>query len=172
MRYKLPIILFGAFLSSLVHAGGTPEFVALPDAYNKQINYMTQNRVGDAQIAKIYTRENLLQAIVSEQPVPEEGTIVMEVYAPQKDRFENPIKGTGGNYLIDHLEGISVMEYRSEWPQEMDEKERAGNWGFAMYSPEGKPMTNEQNCVACHWQLRRVNYLFSTVPMKNYMLGR
>lgn len=172
MKFKLPLMLFGALLSSLVHAGGTPEFVALPEAYNKQINYMTQNRVGQEQIAKIYTRENLLQAIAADQPVPEGSTIVMEVYAPKKDRYENPVKGTGGNFLIDHLEGIQVMEYRSEWPQEMDVKERAGNWGFAMYSPEGKPMANEQNCVACHWQLRRVNYMFTTVPMKNHTLGR
>jgi hypothetical protein len=172
MKLKLPLMLLGALLSSFLHAGGTPEFVALPEAYNQQINYMTQNRVGKEQLAKIYTRENMLQAIASNQPVPEGSTIVMEIYASKKDRYENPIKGTGGNFLIDHLEGIQVMEYRSEWPPEMDKKERSGNWGFAMYSPEGKPMDNQQNCVACHWQLRRVNYMFTTVPMKNYILGR
>lgn len=171
MKFKLPLLLFGALLSSLVNAGGTPEFVTLPEAYNKQINYMSQNRVGQEQIAKIYTSKNLLQAIADEEPVPDGSTIVLEVYAPKKDGNENPIKGSGGNFLIDHLEGIQVMEYRNQWPQEMDPKERAGNWGFALYSPEGKPMANEQDCVGCHWQLRRVNYMFTTVPMKNYILG-
>ena len=81
MKLKHPLILFCALLSGLAQAGGTPEFVALPEGYTSQINYMTQNRVGQEQIAKIYTRENLLQAIASEEPVPEGGTIVMEVYA-------------------------------------------------------------------------------------------
>jgi len=162
-------ILIAALFSGLVHAGGTPEFVALPEGYSKHVNYMTQNRVGQEQVAKIYTRKNLLQAIANGDPVPEGGTIVMEVYEPKRDRYENVVKGTGGNFLIDHLKGIAVMEYRSEWPEDMPEKERAGNWGFAMYSPEGKPMANEQDCVACHWQLRRVNYMFTTVPMKNHL---
>jgi len=168
MKLKLPLILFCALLSSILHAGGTPDFVALPEGYNSQINYMTQNRVGQEQIAKIYTGENLLQAIASDEQVPEGSTIVMEVYAPKRDRYENAVKGTGGNFLIDHLEGIAVMEYRSEWPQEMPEKERAGNWGFALYTPDGKPKANELDCAGCHWQLRRVNYMFTTVPMKNH----
>lgn len=172
MNLKYPLILLFALLSSLSYAGGTPEFVALPESYNKQINYMTQNRVGQEQVAKIYTRENLLQAIASDEQVPEGSTIVMEVYEPKRDRYENAVKGTGGNFLIDHLSGIAVMEYRSEWPQEIPEKERAGNWGFALYTPDGKPKANEQDCAGCHWQLRRVNYMFTTVPMKNYLQGR
>jgi len=171
MKFKLPLILFCALLSSLAQAGGTPDFVALPESYATQINYMSQNRVGQEQVAKIYTRKNLLQAIATGEPVPEGGTIVMEVYAPKRDRDENAVKGTGGNFLIDHLESIAVMEYRSEWPEEMPAAERAGNWGFALYSPEGKPKANELDCAGCHWQLRRVNYMFTTVPMKNHLHG-
>lgn len=168
MKFNL-FILITALFSSIVYAGGTPEFVALPDGYTKQINYMTQNRVGQEQIAKIYTRENLLRAIANDEAVPEGSTIVMELYAPKRDSNKNAIKGSGGHFLIDHLEGIQVMEYRSEWPQSMPAEKRAGNWGFAMYSADGQPMANEQNCVACHWQLRRVNYMFTTVPMKNHI---
>lgn len=163
-----------AALSSLlfattVYAGGTPEFVKLPEGYQKQINYMTQNRIGQEQIAKIYARESFLQAIAADEPVPEGGTVVMEIFEPKRDPNKNPVKGSGGHFLIDRIEAIAVMENRSEWPAEMPESERAGNWGFALYTPDGKPMANELDCAGCHWQLRRVNYLFTTVPMKNYV---
>lgn len=169
MKIKVLTTFFTLLLTLNVQAGGTPEFVKFPDNYTSQTNYMTQNRVGQEQIAKIYTRDNLLQAVASDQPIPEGGTIVMEIYEPKRDRNKNPVKGSGGNYLIDHLAGIAVMEYRSEWPAEMPETERAGNWGFGLYTPDGKPKANELSCTACHWELRRVNYMFTTVPMKNHL---
>jgi len=168
MKFKL-LIIITALLSSLVHAGGTPEFVALPEGYAKQINYMSQNRIGQEQVAKIYARDNLLQAIAKGDAVPEGATIVMEIYAPKKDSNKNVVKGSGGNYLIDHMAAIAVMEYRSEWPEEMPANERSGNWGYALYDTEGKPKANDLDCAGCHWQLRRVNYMFTTVPMKNYV---
>ena len=153
MKFKQPLLLLCAFISSLATAGGTPDFVVLPEGYSKQINYMTQNQVGQEQLAKA---------------VPNGSTIVMEVYAPQRDKNNNPITGTDGNYLIDHLDAIAVMEYRTEWPQNMPAKERSGNWGFALYGPDGKPKANKQDCSGCHWQVRRVNHMFTTAPMKNY----
>lgn len=168
MKFKL-LLIITALLSGAVHAAGTPEFVALPEGYKKQINYMAQNRIGQQQFAKMYARKNLLQAIADDNPVPEGSTIVMEIYEPKRDQNKNPIKGSSGNYLINHLSGVAVMEYRSEWPAEMPANERAGNWGFAMYGTDGKPKANQSDCAGCHWQLRRVNYLFTTVPMKNYI---
>jgi len=168
MKFKL-LFIMAALLSSLVHAGGTPEFVALPEGYTKQINYMSQNRIGQEQVAKIYARENLLQAIAQGDAVPEGATIVMEVYAPKKDSNKNVVQGSSGNYLIDHMAAIAVMEYRSEWPEEMPANERSGNWGYALYDADGKPKANDLDCAGCHWQLRRVNYMFTTVPMKNYI---
>ncbi|EGG98928.1 hypothetical protein imdm_1722 [gamma proteobacterium IMCC2047] len=168
MKLKL-LLMIPALLSGFAFAGGTPEFVALPEGYNKQINYMSQNRIGQEQFAKMYARQNLLQAIADGNPVPEGSTIVMEVYEPKRDRDNNVVKGSGGSYLIDHKKAIAVMEYRSEWPAEMPANERAGNWGFALYSTDGKPKANDLDCAACHWQLRRVNYLFTTVPMKNHI---
>lgn len=168
MKFKL-LLMISALLSSFVHAGGTPEFVALPEGYSKQINYMAQNRIGQEQFAKMYARKNLLQAIADGNPVPEGSTIVMEVYEPKRDANKIPVKGSGGNYLIGHKKAIAVMEYRSEWPAEMPASERSGNWGFAFYGTDGKPKANDQDCAGCHWQLRRVNYLFTTVPMKNYI---
>jgi len=162
-------ILIATLFSGLVHAGGTPEFVALPEGYTKHVNYMTQNRVGQEQVAKIYARENLLQAIAKGDEVPEGATIVMEIYAPQRDNNKNAIAGSGGNYLIDHMAAIAVMEYRSEWPEAMPANERSGNWGYALYDTKGKPKANELDCAGCHWQLRRVNYMFTTVPMKNHL---
>lgn len=169
MKFKLLLSFIAAIVSCNLYAGGTPEFVKLPEGYKNQINYMTQNRVGQEQVARIFARENFLQAIAAGEPVPENGTIVMEIYEPKRDRDKNPVKGNGGNYLIDHLKAIAVMEYRSEWPAEMPESERAGNWGFALYSPNGEAKENELDCAGCHWQLRRVNYMFTTVPMKNYV---
>lgn len=169
---KFLAAISGLFFISTAYAGGTPDFVKLPEGYENQVNYMTQNRVGQEQIAKIYARESFLQAIANEEAVPEGGTIVMEIYEPKRDRNKNPVKGSGGNFLIDHLKAIAVMEHRSEWPAEMPANERSGNWGYALYTPKGEPLENDLDCAGCHWQLRRVNYMFTTVPMKNHFHRR
>lgn len=172
MKFKLILTFLATILSCNIYAGGTPEFVKLPEGYENQVNYMTQNRVGQEQVAKIYARESFLQAIANEEAVPEGGTIVMEIYEPKRDRDKNPVKGSGGNFLIDHLKAIAVMEHRSEWPAEMPASERSGNWGYALYTPKGEPLENDLDCAGCHWQLRRVNYMFTTVPMKNHFHRR
>lgn len=168
MKFKL-LLLISALLSSAAYAGGTPEFVAFPAGYSEQENYMSQNRIGQEQYARMYAHKNLLQAISDGNPVPEGSTIVMEVYEPKRDQDKNPLRDSSGTYLPSHLKAIAVMEYRNEWPEEMPASERSGNWGFALYNKNGTPKANELDCTGCHWQLRRVNYLFTTVPMKNYI---
>ena len=62
MKFKL-LLMIPVLLSGFAHAGGTPDFVALPEAYTEQANYMSQNRIGQQQYAKMYAHQNLLQAI-------------------------------------------------------------------------------------------------------------
>lgn len=166
---KKLLLIIPLLVSSIAFAGGTPEFVSLPEGYSKQIHYTTLNRIGQQQVAKLFARESLLKAVADGTPVPEGGTVVMEIYQPKKDRDGNIVTDNEGNYLISHHSAVAVMEYRSEWPAEMPASERAGNWGFALYDDNGEPKANNLDCAGCHWQLRRVNYLFTTVPMTNHI---
>ena len=53
------------------------------------------------------------------------------------------------------------MEKRKNWDASYPATERAGNWGFALYTPDGKPKDNDLECQSCHIPLDGQEYLFS-----------
>ncbi len=57
------------------------------------------------------------------------------------------------------------MEKRSQWDADFPANERTGNWGFAIYTPDGNPKENDLDCVTCHTPLSNQNYMFTNVNL-------
>ncbi len=91
----------------------------------------------------------------------------MEIYKLQTDDDGNPISGTDGIYLKGDLAAIEVMEKSIEWPNNFMSDHRAGDWGFAIYDPEGNIKENNLDCASCHIPLVGADdHLFTHAQLK------
>ncbi|HNJ38147.1 MAG TPA: cytochrome P460 family protein, partial [Nitrosomonas sp.] len=63
---------------------------------------------------------------------------------------------------------VAVMEKRADWDKSFSPDDRTGNWGFAVYSPDGVAKSNDLNCVQCHTPLKDQDYLFSYGKLVNF----
>lgn len=91
----------------------------------------------------------------------------MEVYKAKTDTEGKPIPGNNGIFEIDSLAAVAVMEI-NEWVDEYPQENRAGNWGFALYNPDGAPMSNDLACAQCHRPLKNQDYLFTYQKLVDY----
>jgi hypothetical protein len=54
------------------------------------------------------------------------------------------------------------MEKRAGWGAAFPENLRNGDWDFAIFSPDGKPLNKDLNaCRACHAPLKESQHIFS-----------
>ena len=148
-------------ISALVFAGGNNEYVKFPIDYNKSfIHYNTQNRANNKQIADMYANDIAIQSSKSGS-LADGSIIVMEIYKPVLDESETPVIGEDGLFIKSDLAAVAVMEKRGDWSADFPADERAGDWGFALYTPEGKPKDNDLECATCHNPLSNQNYMFT-----------
>jgi len=157
---KIALACLTLSISFLTYAGGNPEHVGFPDGYKTNFKkYDTRNRVGKPQVAVLYANKIALDSANSSN-LADGAKIIMEVYKA-KVIYGKPIKGDDGIYVKDKLAAVAVMEKRSNWDASFDTKERAGDWGFAIYKTDGTPKDNELDCASCHTPMPESDYLFS-----------
>lgn len=159
---KIAVALACVLAAVCVYAGGDPEFVAFPEGYDTSFtSYTTQNRVNGKQVAKIFANDVAISSYKAGNTAASGSKLVMEVYKTQTDADGNPVVGEDGIFVIDQLAAIAVMERRDDWDAAYPEANRVGNWGFALYNPDGTPKANELQCVVCHTPLAHQDFMFS-----------
>ncbi len=145
-----------------VHSGGDPEYVEFPEDYDKAFTqYATANRANQKQVAKLYANETAIASYQKSQRGAPGSVVVMEIYSPKTDAEGKPVPGDDGIFVIDSLAAVAVMEKRDDWNEAYPVENRVGNWGFAVYNPDGTEKSNDLNCVECHTPLSSQDYLFT-----------
>jgi hypothetical protein len=174
MNYRLRLMtILSMLFPCYVYGGGDPDFVKFPEGYDSSFTrYATINRINQEQVAKLYANETAVSSYKAGQTADSGAIVVMEIYKPKLDAEDKPIPGSDGIFEIDKLAAVAVMEKKSNWEAEFTPDHRVGNWGFAVYTPEGSPKDNDLNCVECHTPLTSQDYLFTYQQLKNHAQQR
>ncbi len=152
-------------ISFSVISGGNNDFVKFPEGYKDSFTkYHTQNRANNKQVADMYANKTAIDSI-KEGTLADGSIIIMEVYKPALDQEDKPVTGPDGLFKKSKLAAVAVMEKRSQWDADFPANERTGNWGFAIYTPDGNPKENDLDCVTCHTPLSNQNYMFTNVNL-------
>ena len=166
---KAAVVAF-AIAPVCVSAGGDPDHVKFPADYAKTFTqYATINRGNQTQVAKLYANDAAIAGYKQGNQDSSGAVIVMEIYTPKKDAEGKPIPGSDGVFEIDSLAAVGVMENRSDWDAAFSKESRTGNWGFALYNPDGSVKSNELNCVQCHTPLQSQDYLFTYQKLVDFV---
>lgn len=163
MTYPKIVVSLACILFAVcVYAGGDPDYVAFPEGYDTSFtSYVTQNRVNGKQVARVFANDVAISSYQTGQTAASGSILVMEVYKPKADADGNPVVGQDGVFVIDQLAAVAVMERRDDWDADYPAENRVGNWGFALYNPDGTPKANELQCVVCHTPLAHQDFMFS-----------
>ncbi len=161
--------LAGLSLSFHVHGGGNPEFVKFPKGYEEAFTqYGIANRANQTQLAKFYANEVAVESYKKGEEAAAGSVVIMEIYEPKKDAEGKILSGEDGLFVIDKLAAVAVMEKRSDWNSAYQPTDRTGDWGFAVYNPDGTAKSNELDCVQCHIPLQQQDHLFTFQRLVDY----
>lgn len=174
MKVYLRFIAILLVICPLVaYGGGDPEFVRLPEGYeNSFSNYATINRSNGKQVAKLYANIAAVASHIEGNRAASGSILIMEIYKPQTDAEGQPITGEDGIFEIDTLEAIAVMENRHTWGETYPAEHRTGDWGYALYNPNGSPKNNELDCVQCHAPLKEQDYMFTYQKLVDFVKSK
>jgi len=162
MKKLTTTIALSSAMVMTAYAGGDPEYVSFPEDYKENFtHYATINRMNGKQVAALYANEAAMGSIRYGDKLVPGSRIVMEIYKIKKDTDGNPIQGPDGVYERGLLAAIAVTEKSLEWPAGYPVEHRAGDWGFALYTPTGQPKENSLDCASCHLPLADTDYLFT-----------
>jgi len=163
------IFLFLSFmtLAFTLQAGGDPDLVKLPAGYQSDFKlYHSMNRVGKPQVVDLYANQKALDSVGSGE-VLNDAIVIMEIYKAKMDAEGNPVIAETGLFEKDTFAAIAVME-KQQWGEEYAPEKRAGDWGFALYTPDGSAKANDLNCASCHIPLKAQDYLFSFEQLTSF----
>lgn len=171
MKYVLRTIAATLIATPLfAYAGGDPEHVKFPQGYEKTFTqYATMNRANQTQVAKLYANETAISSYTQGNKSASGAVVIMEIYNPKKDAEGKPIAGKGGIFEIDSLAAVAVMENKNNWDAAFPKENRTGDWGFAVYNPDGTAKSNDLNCVQCHTPLQAQDYLFTYQKLVDFV---
>lgn len=162
--------LIGLTLSCHVYGGGNPEFVKFPEKYEQIFTkYDVANRTNQTQLAKFYANKIAVESYKKSEEAAPGSVVVMEIYVPKKDAEGKILSGEDGLFIIDKLAAVAVMEKKNDWDSTYKTNDRSGNWGFALYDPEGKVKDNDLNCAQCHTPLQKQDSLFTFQKLVDYV---
>jgi hypothetical protein len=156
------ILVAGAMGMSLARA--EEPRVTFPRDYTETFtNYLSLDRVQNPdQIIRLFANELAIGAGSRGAELPEGSILVGEVYSARKDAEGNIAVSSLGRRIRDKLVAIAVMEKRAGWGAAFPENLRNGDWDFAIFSPDGKPLNKDLNaCRACHAPLKESQHIFS-----------
>lgn len=171
MKYTLRTIAAVLIAAPLTaYAGGDPEHVKFPEGYEKTFTkYATANRANQTQVAKFYANEAAISSYTQGQKSASGAVVIMEIYTPKKDADGKPIVGKDGLFEIESLSAVAVMENKNNWDAAFPKENRTGDWGFAVYNPDGTTKSNDLNCVQCHTPLQAQDYLFTYQKLVDFV---
>jgi hypothetical protein len=163
MKFSLKLIAMIVALSPFyAHGGGDPEHVKFPAGYtDTYTKYSTENRANQTQVAKLYANEAAINSYTKGKNAASGSVVIMEIYKPKTGADGKPVAGSDGVFEIDSLSAVAVMEKKDNWDKSFPQENRTGNWGFAIYNPDGTKKANDLNCVQCHTPLDAQDYLFT-----------
>ena len=164
---KIFLFLSCIFVACSVQAGGNPDQVKFPEGYTSSYTlYHSMNRAGKPQVVDLYANKAALDS-VGKGDILNDAILVMEIYKAQMDEAGNLITDDDGLYAKGDLAAIAVME-KQQWGEDYPQAERAGDWGFALYAPDGTAKANDLMCASCHIPLKDQGYLFSYEALTGY----
>lgn len=171
MKYTLRTIAAVLAITPLfAYAGGDPEHVKFPEGYEKTFTkYATMNRANQTQVAKLYANDATISSYTQGKNSASGSVVIMEIYTPKKDADGKPVPGSDGIFEIDSLTAVAVMENRNNWDAAFPKENRTGDWGFAVYNPDGTAKSNDLNCVQCHTPLQGQDYLFTYQKLVDFV---
>jgi len=162
-------VLMGLFLPFYAYGGGNPDFVKFPEGYEEIFTqYSVGNRANQTQLAKFYANKTALESYKKGEEAAHGSVVIMEIYEPKKDAEGKIVSGKDGLFEIDKLAAVAVMEKRNDWDGAFQPANRTGDWGFAVYNPDGTAKSNDLNCVQCHLPLKQQDHLFSFQKLVDY----
>ncbi|MCG8324448.1 MAG: cytochrome P460 family protein [Thiotrichales bacterium] len=167
---KSTVISFLCLIPLAVYAGGNNDQVKYPATYQQDFTlYDTRNRAsGKAQVVDLYANKTALES--AGQNASGAGSIlIMEVYKAKTDADGKPLTTSDGLYEKGKFAAVAVMEKRPDWGADYPAAERAGDWGFALYTPDGAPKKNDLDCKTCHRPLESTNYMFSYTKLLEHL---
>ena len=169
MKKAILSISLASIVAATAIAGGDPEFIAYPDEYKKtDTQYATVNRVNGTQVAVLYANSAALGSIRYGDKLIPGSRIIMEIYKLKLDADGKPVKGVDGVYEKGDLAAVAVMEKSIEWPANFMADHRAGDWGFALYDPQGQIKQNDLDCASCHIPHTATDHLFTHAQLKAF----
>ncbi len=161
MQRVISVFLVFISTSTLAVAGGRPDHVEYPADYRKTFShYTTQNRANNKQLAMMYANRAAVDSVSSGQ-LAAGSIVIMEIYKPELDASGKPVAGASGLFTPKVLAAVAVMEKRTDWKGDYPAAERAGDWGFALYDPQGEPKPNDLVCASCHTPLTDTDFMFT-----------
>jgi cytochrome P460 len=147
--------------ASNVRAGG--DLVKFPEGFEKGVLFTTVDRPDNKQFREFYASPAAIEAAKKGQPLPSGTVLTMVQWKAKLDAAGNPEKGPDGRFVKGELNGYTVMEKRTGWGAEYDEKIRNGEWEYQAFTPAKAVNTNAKltACVECHKPLpSRQDYVF------------
>lgn len=158
---KIVYVILMLSTSFFVYAGGNPEYVKFPKNYQSEFaQYDTRNRANGKQVAVLYANKVAINTI-NDAALGDGTKIIMEAYKTIPGEDGKPTMGDNDIFKKGSLAAIAVMEKRSDWNANFSAKERAGDWGFALYNTDGTAKENKLECASCHSPMPDKDYMFS-----------
>lgn len=165
---KLLTTLGLVLIALTVYAGGNNDAVKFPEGYKTDFTvYHTQNRAGKPQIVDLYANKIAAESTKADE-LASGATIIMEIYKAKQDETGNPITLENGLFEKGKFAAVAVMEKRSDWGADYPQELRAGDWGFALYTPDGKPKENNLECQSCHIPFKETDHMYSHTALLEF----
>ncbi len=114
-------LLIGLGVLAVIAAGAVglraaTEDVNLPANYRQTLTqYAVVDRVDNGQVRVLFGTPAAIAAVRANQPMPSGTTLVMEVYAAQRNAANELVRGADGRLVRGNLANIFVMEKRAGW---------------------------------------------------------
>src|SRR6185295_1373049 len=144
-----------------VRAGG--DKVVFPEGFDKGVLFTTVDRADNKQFREFYAPAAAVEAAKNGQPMPSGTVITMVQWKAKLDAQGNPEKDANGRFIKGDLNGYAVMEKRTGWGTEYDEKIRNGEWEYQVFTPAKAVNANAKlnTCFECHKPLPQAqDFLF------------
>jgi hypothetical protein len=142
--------------------------ISFPANYKTEFeNYLSLDRVQNPdQIIRLFANDIALEAAREGKELPNGSILVGEVYKAKKDAEGKIVTSALGRRMRDQLAAVAVMEKGEGWGNKYPAGLKNGDWDFAIFSPDGKPLNKDLNtCRSCHAPMAATQYLFSLEHM-------
>jgi len=143
--------------------GFTDVELQLPADYKSQGPYLISDRLGqEDQVIVLYANATARFGATTDGKLPNDSTIVGEIYSVKKDADGEVIESQVGRRIPDALTTIVMMQRRAGWGDQYPEELKVGDWEFEVFSPEGENLGKDTTaCRECHSPLSETEYTFS-----------